>query len=200
MAKGCDLALGSYYIPPNANLTYIADLFGISDYHTLTPYNPAYPNPDSIPQGGRVNVYFPCRCLSLPRPPFSSYLAGSFPHKVASKETYTTIAGYFNNLTTEAWLAATNSYPTTNIPDTGTVNVTVNCSCGDPAVSQDYGLFLTYPLRDAETLASVATNNGFSSPSQLDLIKKYNPGMDGVTGRGIVYIPVKDIPKEATAL
>ncbi|KAL6900960.1 hypothetical protein ACP4OV_005636 [Aristida adscensionis] len=187
---GCQ-ALGSYYITQNQNLTYIASLFDIDDYRKLGPYNLAYPNLDSIPAGGRVNVYFDCGCLQLPRAPFSTFLAGSLPHRVASRETYNAIAGYFSNLTTEDWLAATNTYPPTNIPDTGTVNVTVNCSCGDAAVSHAYGLFLTYPLRDRETLASVAASNGFSS-SQMDLLRKYNPGMDKVTGSGIVYIPVRD--------
>ncbi|XP_062194900.1 chitin elicitor receptor kinase 1-like isoform X2 [Phragmites australis] len=191
-SSGCGLALGSYYISRNQTLTYISGLFGINDYHNLTPYNPAYPNPDFIPAGQRVNVYFPCSCLALPRAPFSTYLAGSLPYNVSTGDTYTSIADHFNNLTTVEWLKATNSYPENNIPNTGTVNVTVNCSCGDAAVSKDYGLFLTYPLRGGETLTSVAANNGFSSTSQMDLLRKYNPGMDGVTGSGIVYIPVKD--------
>ncbi|XP_062191128.1 chitin elicitor receptor kinase 1-like isoform X2 [Phragmites australis] len=191
-SSGCDLALGSYYISRNQNLTYISSLFDISDYHTLGPYNLKYPNLNFIPAGERVNVYFRCSCLALPRAPFSTYLAASLPHKVSTGNTYTSIAANFNNLTTIDWLKATNSYPENNIPNTGTVNVTVNCSCGNPAVSEVYGLFLTYPLRGNETLASVAANNNFSSPSQMDLLRKYNPGMDGVTGSGLVYIPVKD--------
>lgn len=188
---GCDLALGSYFISPNQNFTYIASLFSIGDYRTLGQYNPRNPNLDFILAGDHVNVSFPCSCLSLPAAPASTYLAGSFPHKVTGGETYGKIAANYNNLTTADWLQKTNTYPANNIPDTATVNVTVNCSCGDANVSPDYGLFLTYPLTDGETLTSAARNNGFSSSSQMDLLKKYNPGMDGVVGRGIVYIPVK---------
>lgn len=186
---GCDLALGSYLISRNENLTYIASLFGISDYKTLAPYNPGNTNLDFIAAGKSVNVYFRCDSLALPRAPFSTYLAASLPYKVASGDTYTSVAGHFNNLTTSDWLAETNTYPSTNIPDTGTVNVTVNCSCGDPNISPDYGLFLTYPL-DGQTLAAVAANYSFNSQSQLDLLRKYNPGMDTATS-GLVFIPVK---------
>ncbi|XP_021321049.1 chitin elicitor receptor kinase 1 [Sorghum bicolor] len=187
---GCDLALGSYLISRNENLTYIASLFGISDYKTLAPYNPGNTNLDFIAAGKSVNVYFRCDSLALPRAPFSTYLAASLPYKVASGDTYTSVAGHFNNLTTSDWLAETNTYPSTNIPDTGTVNVTVNCSCGDPNISPDYGLFLTYPL-DGQTLTAVAANYSFNSQSQLDLLRKYNPGMDTATS-GLVFIPVKD--------
>ncbi|XP_039816215.1 chitin elicitor receptor kinase 1-like isoform X2 [Panicum virgatum] len=190
--SGCDLALASFLIARNQNLTYIAQLFAIPDYRSLAPYNPQYPNLDFIPADATVNVSFPCGCRSLPGAPSATYLAGSFPHLVRGGETYDSIAAQFSNLTTSAWLQRTNTYPANNIPDTGvTVNVTVNCSCGDPGISADYGLFLTYPLRDGQTLAAVAANYSFSSPAQLDLLRQYNPGMDTNTS-GLVFIPVKD--------
>ncbi|KAM0862249.1 hypothetical protein ACQ4PT_045376 [Festuca glaucescens] len=193
IGTGCDLALGSYLVASDQNVTYIGQLFGLGDdYRLLQPYNPGRPNPDFVAIGDRINVSFTCQCLARPSDPAATYLAGSFPHKVVTGETYTSIANQYNNLTTADWLAATNIYPPNSIPDIATVNVTVNCSCGDRAVSDAYGLFLTYPLRDRETLASVAASHGFSSPGQLDMIRKYNPGMDGVTGSGIVYIPVQD--------
>jgi chitin elicitor receptor kinase 1 len=189
-SEGCGLALGSYLVAADQNVTYIGQLFGLGDnYRLLQPYNPGRPNLDYVQVGDRINVSFACQCLSLPSDPAATYLAGSFAHPVVTGETYTSIADQYNNLTTVAWLQATNTYPPNNIPDVATVNVTVNCSCGDRAVSDAYGLFLTYPLRGSETLASVAASYGFDS--QMDLIRKYNPGMDGVTGTGIVYIPVK---------
>ncbi|RLM60835.1 chitin elicitor receptor kinase 1-like [Panicum miliaceum] len=189
--SGCDLALASFLIARNQNLTYIAKLFSI-DYRSLAPYNPQYPNLDFIPADASVNVSFPCGCHSLPSAPSATYLAGSFPYLVRSGETYESIAGHFSNLTTPDWLSRTNIYPANNIPDTGVrVNVTVNCSCGDPGISTDYGLFLTYPLRDGQTLASVAANYSFSSPAQMDQLRQYNPGMATNTS-GLVFIPVKD--------
>ncbi|CAD6245921.1 unnamed protein product [Miscanthus lutarioriparius] len=188
-SAGCDLALGSYLISRNQNLTYIASLFDIPDYKTLGPYNTKYNNLDYIPAGDSLNVSFTCGCNTFPNSA-ATYLAGSLPYNVSTGDTYTTIAGHFNNLTTSDWLARTNTYPENNIPDTGTVNVTVNCSCGDPNISPYYGLFLTYPLT-GQTLAAVAANYSFNSSSQLELLRKYNPGMDTATS-GLVFIPVKD--------
>lgn len=189
--SGCDLALASYLIPRGQNLTSIALLFGIRDYHELAPYNPAISNLDSIVAGLSVNINFRCDCLAAPTPPFATYLAGSFPYRPQTGDTYASIAAQFSNLTTPGWLAATNAYPPNNIPVTGTVNVTVNCSCGDRSISPDYGLFLTYPLSGGQTLDSIARNNSFDSPEQLSLLSKYNPGMDTNT-TGLVFIPVKD--------
>ncbi|KAF8676242.1 hypothetical protein HU200_047113 [Digitaria exilis] len=120
---GCDLALGSYDIERNQNLTYIASLFGIDDYLKLQPYNNlTIINLDYIQVGTRVTVYFPCRCLTLPTAPFSTYLAASFPYKVSRGDNYSSIAANFQNLTTAAWLQATNGYPSNKILDRGTVN------------------------------------------------------------------------------
>ncbi|CAL4961962.1 unnamed protein product [Urochloa decumbens] len=170
---GCDLALGSYNIAPGQNLTYIASLFGVDDYRKLEANNPLImPNLDYIVAGQRLTVSFPCRCLALPTAPFSTYLAGSFPYKVDPVDTYSSIAANFNNLTTAAWLQATNS----KLLDGGTVNVPVNCSCGYPGVPPDYKLFLTYPLRDGETLETI--NEMYNFPLQSDMDSR------------IVYIPL----------
>uniref|UniRef100_A0A0E0AY92 non-specific serine/threonine protein kinase n=1 Tax=Oryza glumipatula TaxID=40148 RepID=A0A0E0AY92_9ORYZ len=191
-SAGCDLALASFYVTPNENVTNMADLFGIgaANYRSLAPYNPSITNLDFINVGNRVNVYFACGCRSLPGSPSATYLAGAFPFQMSRGQTYTTVAANYNNLTTAEWLQATNSYPPNNIPDTAVINATVNCSCGDASISPDYGLFLTYPLRAGDTLASVAATYGLSS--QLDVVRRYNPGMETATGSGIVYIPVKD--------
>ncbi|KAG2590945.1 hypothetical protein PVAP13_5NG455480 [Panicum virgatum] len=151
-STGCNLALASYHIALNQNLTYIASLFDIDDYRKLEPYNNFWlPNLiDPIPAGTRVTVNFPCRCLALPTAPFSTYLAGSFPY------------------------IATNSYQNNNL-DGRTVNVTVNCSCGYPGVPPDYKLFLTYPLGDGETLDSVEDKYIFRLQSEVGTRIVYIP-------------------------
>ena len=63
-----------------------------------------------------------------------------------------------------------NNYGANRIPDTATLNVTVNCSCGDKDISKEYGLFSTYPLRPGESLGSVSSVANLS----LDLIRSYN--------------------------
>ncbi|GJN38508.1 hypothetical protein PR202_gb27557 [Eleusine coracana subsp. coracana] len=187
---GCPLALAAYYFSAESNLSFIASLFGIRDYSALLPYNPSITNPNYIVTGDRVSVPFRCSCLSLPSPAAKTFLAGSFPHALStpSGETYADVAAEFANLTTPEWLEAANPG---QAGTARTVNVTVNCSCGDERVSNRYGLFLTYPLWEGETLASVAEGYGFSSPAQMEMIRRYNPGMDGVSGKEIVFIPVR---------
>uniref|UniRef100_A0A0E0M386 non-specific serine/threonine protein kinase n=1 Tax=Oryza punctata TaxID=4537 RepID=A0A0E0M386_ORYPU len=195
---GCPLAIAAYYFSEGSNLTFIATIFGIGGggYQALLPYNPAITNPDYVVTGDRVYVPFPCFCLAAP--PASTFLAGAIPYPLplprGGGDTYDAVAANYANLTTAAWLEATNAYPPGRIPGggDGRVNVTINCSCGDERVSRRYGLFLTYPLWDGETLKSVAAQYGFSSPAEMELIRRYNPGMGGVSGKGIVFIPVKD--------
>ncbi|WVZ65510.1 hypothetical protein U9M48_014860 [Paspalum notatum var. saurae] len=188
---GCPLALASYYFSAESNLTFIASLFNFPDYTPLLPYNPNITDPNYVLTGTRVSVPFNCSCRSLPADPASTFLAGSLAHPLSGSQTYADVASEFANLTTAAWLEATNAYPADKLPASGTINVTVNCSCGDKSVSPRYGLFITYPLWDGETLASAAEQYGFSSPEQMELFRRYNPGMDGASGKGIVFIPVK---------
>ncbi|CAM0148772.1 unnamed protein product [Urochloa decumbens] len=188
----CPLALAAYYFTAESNLSFIASLFNLPDYTTLLPYNPNITDPNYIVTGVRVSVPFRCSCLALPADSASTFLAGSFPYNLSSDQSYGGVAAEFANLTTAAWLEATNRLPSDKSPASGTINATVNCSCGDKRVSPRYGLFLTYPLWEGETLSSAAEQYGFSSPAQMDLLRRYNPGMDGVSGKGIVFIPVKD--------
>jgi len=188
---GCPLALAAYYFTAESNLTFVASLFNFPDYAALLPYNPDITDPNYIVTGVRVRVPFRCSCLALPADPAPTFLAGSVPYALSRGETYGGVAAEFANLTTAAWMEAANRYPADKLPASGTINATVNCSCGDKSVSPRYGLFLTYPLWDGETLDSAAEQYGFSSPAQMDLLRRYNPGMDGVSGKGIVFIPVK---------
>ncbi|KAH0772089.1 hypothetical protein KY290_016070 [Solanum tuberosum] len=94
----------------------------------------------------------------------------------------------FANLTAEYWLKRVNNYDPTNIPNYAMINVTVNCSCGDGEVSDDYGLFATYPIRPGENLSTVAVGSGVSA----ELLEKFNPGLDFGSGSGIVFVPARD--------
>jgi len=109
-----------------------------------------------------------------------------FSYDLVSQDTYTTIASNnYANLTTADWIHRFNTYDPNRIPDSGSINVTVNCSCGDSSVSKDYGLFLTFPLRPGESLDTVSSSLNLSS----DLIRRYNPGVNFDSGSGLVYIP-----------
>ncbi|KAM7271698.1 hypothetical protein ACFE04_030912 [Oxalis oulophora] len=180
--KSCDVALASYYIWQNSNLTFISKAFDTTTQEILN-YNSQIANQDSIIADTRINVPFTCDCVD------DDFLAHMFTYSVMSGDTYDKVAKtYYSNLTTAAWIKNFNSYDATNIPDTATINVTVNCSCGDPTVSKEYGLFVTWPLREGEGLDSIANQTGVSS----DVIKSYNLGVNFSQGSGLIYVPGKD--------
>ncbi|KAM0031362.1 putative non-specific serine/threonine protein kinase [Helianthus debilis subsp. tardiflorus] len=153
--KGCDLALGWYYTH------YGSDV-------------------DSLQLFIRINLPFHCDCIN------GEFLGHVFNYNVTSADTYETIAQEsYSNLTTAEWIQRFNTYDSDRLPDTGNVNVTFNCSCGNSKISKDYGLFLTYPLRPGETLESISSAANLSS----DLIRNYNPGVNFSQGSGLIYIP-----------
>nr|ASM47204.1 lysm-containing receptor kinase 1 [Parasponia rigida] len=179
---GCNVALASYYVSEGSNLSYISTIFGQS-FSEILKYNPQVPNKDSIITGTRINVPFSCECLN------SDFLGHTFTYKTQFGDTYDKVAGTaFANLATEDWVHRVNTYPPTRIPAGVPINVTVNCTCGDRHVSKDYGLFVTYPLRPAENLSSVAVVAGV--PARL--LEQYNPGYNFSSGSGIVFVPAKD--------
>ncbi|KAL0905415.1 hypothetical protein M5K25_023835 [Dendrobium thyrsiflorum] len=187
----CDLALGSYYVTTEAsNLTYVSHFFNQRPAEVL-PYN-NLTNQDSIITGTRLNIGFPCDCIS------GDFFGRNFSYTARSGDTYYIIAtSYYANLTTADWLAATNSIPADGIQIGDLINVVINCSCGDPGVSREYGLFETYPLRPGETLDSVAAE--FNLSSQKSLIQQYNPGKNFNAGTGIVFVPTRGLTGGAIA-
>nr|XP_029122240.1 chitin elicitor receptor kinase 1 isoform X2 [Elaeis guineensis] len=185
--RGCDLALGSYYIPVESktNLTYISSLFDES-LANVSFYNPNISNTDSVHTDSRVNVSFRCDPLDD-----GAFLGHIFSYRTSRGDTYTSIASsVYSNLTTVRALEYFNSYSANQIPDGVDINVTVNCSCGNANVSRDYGLFVTYPLRPGDNLSSVAAEWRLSG--QEDLLQKYNQGVNFSAGEGIVFIPTTD--------
>ncbi|CAI0460317.1 unnamed protein product [Linum tenue] len=188
--RGCDLALASYYVWEGSNLTYILQLMKSNilretDFDALLSYNRQIPNKDSVQQDTRINVPFPCECIN------GQLLGHVFLYPTVTGDTYDLIAGRnYANLTTVDWLRRFNSYPPNNIPDrNAVVNVTVNCSCGDSSISRGYGLFVTYPLRQGDTLESIARGSNVSA----DLLQRYNAGANFSSGRDLVFVPGRGI-------
>lgn len=180
--RGCNLALGSYYVEQGNNLTSISQYIN-TNIQNILKYNPStIPNQDSLPSFVRINVPFSCECIN------GEFLGHVFNYSVSSEDTYDVVAEQrYANLTSAQWIQRFNNYDPNRIPDTaGTrLNVTVNCSCGDSLVSKEYGLFLTYPLRVEDTLESVSSAANVSS----DLIRRYNPDANFSEGSGLVFIP-----------
>ncbi|KAL4620077.1 hypothetical protein ACB092_06G127400 [Castanea dentata] len=187
-SKGCDLALASYYVAPETNLTFIAQVLQSNlniNPSTIVSYNKqTITNQDSVQDGVKANVPFPCDCIN------GEFLGHMFEYTVHSGDTYLRVAQtYYANLTTYQLLQKYNSYDPNKIPDTNAkLNVTVTCSCGDSSVSKDYGLFITYPLRPEDTVESIASATNLS----VALLQSYNPGVNFSQVSGVVYIPGKD--------
>nr|GMC65278.1 chitin elicitor receptor kinase 1-like isoform X2 [Ipomoea batatas] len=167
---GCDLALASYEVWPGMNITFLSQLFSTSRQKILD-YNPTlnFTNPDSIVVGSRINMPFRCDCLEN-----GQFLGHVFPFSVAPGDTYDMIAKvYFSNLTTVDWLKRFNSiYPLKSNWD-----VTVNCSCRNPDVSNMYDLFITYPLNSEQNLVTLAqaTNvREIEEKEMVDMVGSYS--------------------------
>ncbi|XWS19373.1 hypothetical protein CRYUN_Cryun31cG0010100 [Craigia yunnanensis] len=187
--SGCSLAFASYYVWEGSNLTYISTIFNqqISD---ILLYNLHVSSQDKIDTGTRINVPFSCDCLN------GDFLGHTFSYVTQFGDTYDKIASNsYANLTTEDWVRRVNVYDATRIPDHETINVTVNCSCGDTRVSRDYGLFTTYPLRPGENLSLIAAKSNVSA----ELLGRYNPGSNFTAGTGLVFVPAKGISSKVIA-
>ncbi|KAJ0081371.1 hypothetical protein Patl1_09931 [Pistacia atlantica] len=178
-SQDCDRALASYVVW-GEDLTFISNLFGTS-VDELQRFN-TIANKDFIENGTRINVPFSCNCIE------GQYPGHNFSYQVKSGDTYTSVQNNYSNLVTVEWLKNTNLYEEFNIPEDGSINVIVNCSCGDKKVSKEYGLFVTYPLSPGENLSSIANDTGLAP----DLLQRYNPNSDFSKGSGLVFIPGKD--------
>nr|XP_015881155.2 lysM domain receptor-like kinase 3 isoform X1 [Ziziphus jujuba var. spinosa] len=181
--KRCDLALASYYVWQGTNLNFIGQVLG-TEPDTIVSYNKdKVPDKDRVKSSIRVNVPFSCDCIR------GEFLGHEFLYNISKGNTYKEIAQtYYANLTTIDSLAHFNSYNPNNIPLSGQIKVIVNCSCGDSAISKDYGLFITYPIQEEDSLESIAANESIDP----QLLQRYNKGVDFGRGSGIAYVPSKD--------
>ncbi|KAK4275993.1 hypothetical protein QN277_018997 [Acacia crassicarpa] len=186
--KGCELALASYYIWPGlldiTNLPQIMNSPVLQTIQDIISYNKdQLLSENYVETEARVKVPFPCDCID------GEFLGYVFEYQIQKGDTYTLIANQnYANLTTVSMLESVNRYSPENIPESGKLNVTVNCSCGDIKISKEYGLFVTYPLRAEDSLDSIANMTGLHQ----ELLQRYNPGVDFNKGSGLVYIPGKD--------
>ncbi|KAL4298998.1 hypothetical protein AHAS_Ahas17G0056900 [Arachis hypogaea] len=140
--------------------------------------------PNNLPVSfTRINIPFPCDCIN------GEFLGHVFEYSAIEGDTYDLIANMrYSDLTTVEILQRFNNYDPNHVPVNAKVNVTVNCSCGNSNVSKDYGLFVTFPLSEGNTLLQIANQ------TKLDpkLLQGYNPGVNFNQTRGIVFIPGRD--------
>lgn len=185
----CNVSLANYYINPNYNISYISSLFdNETTYETLNYWNSdTVTNPNFLLAGSTIRIPFSCDCLGEGN---NRYLGHMFQYNAAGGDTYDKIANtIYANLTTASALQNVNSYTATSIPPGATLNVSINCSCGDASINKAYGLFLTYPLN--ATIDNLAVLTKTYSVS-ADLLQKYNPTVDFTDASGIAFVPNQD--------
>ncbi|GAU14458.1 hypothetical protein TSUD_249980 [Trifolium subterraneum] len=132
------------------------------------------------------NIPFPCDCIN------GEFLGHTFLYELQVADFMDSKAEFtLSNLTTEdyldEWMGRYND------------SVTVNCSCGNRGVSKDYGLFITYTLRNyglfiTYPLYSAGTLESIVKDTKLDaeLLKRYNFSQ----GSGSIFITGKDLMVE----
>lgn len=180
--KPCDLALASFVVWPGAQLNLVANHFNTTA-DTIVSYNTdQIPNKDSVQSGITINIPFSCGCLRFGS---DEFLGHAFDYDIASGDTYERVVSNYSRLTTVAALTRSNPYDPNRIPNAGRISVPVNCSCGDRAVSDEYGLFITYPLKSNDSLQSIVSQHNVTA----DLLQKYNPSANFGSGSGFVFIP-----------
>jgi len=155
--KGYNVALASYYVSTGLSLDDITHLMKSSDVSNsddIISYNKDKIFNNNVFYFDKINVPFPCDCIS------DEFLGHVFVYSAAEGDTYDLIAKVeYVDLTTVELLRRFNSYGQNGIPKNAKVNVTVNCSCGNSQVSQDYGFFITYPLRPSNNLHDIASED-----------------------------------------
>uniref|UniRef100_A0A164W9U1 LysM domain-containing protein n=1 Tax=Daucus carota subsp. sativus TaxID=79200 RepID=A0A164W9U1_DAUCS len=63
-SRGCGLALGSYYVWPESNLTIISDFTNIRIEEIVSYNKQLIPNQNSVQSDIRINIPFPCDCIN----------------------------------------------------------------------------------------------------------------------------------------
>lgn len=176
----CDLALGSYFVPQGSDLTRISNLFRLPSPDIIVSYNrDKVPNRDTVLAGDRINIPFSCDCIS------DTFLGHTFQYTINNQDTYDRIANtFYSGLTTVEMLQRFNTFDPLNLTPGSSLNVVVNCSCGNPDVSKTYGLFVTYPIRSNDSWESLQRDTNVSS----DLLRQYNPDVNFSEGN-LIFIP-----------
>ncbi|KAJ4805410.1 hypothetical protein LUZ62_017976 [Rhynchospora pubera] len=148
----------------------------------ILPFNPGIKDKNYLEDGDRVNVNFSCDCID------NSFLGHTFQYTMQRGDYYKRVSQMYASLTSTYFLAKFNWYSPDSVPTRATINVTVNCSCGDQSISNQYGLFVTYPLQADENSRSVASAFNLSAA----VVDEYNRGTNFSSEGGILYVPTHD--------
>ncbi|XP_024375989.1 chitin elicitor receptor kinase 1-like [Physcomitrium patens] len=183
---GCDTACAFYIIQYTETMDSIGHKFRTSETQILA-VNPSIVETNYIVTGNPLYVPFRCDCVN-------DQMLHKFPYQVTDDGSVVNItSNAFQNLTQPDWVASWNTLADKNTVKAGTyLDIPVNCSCGNPSVSSDYGLFLTYPVvtGTGSNLSGIASDFNTS----VDLVKRFNPGIvwDNAQPTQYAFIPIPD--------
>lgn len=178
------MALANYIVSAGDSVASIAIAFQ-STVPLIQKYN-QISNVDNILPNQALAIPFPCSCSNdqLGYSPLYTIKAGdTIDNLVRTK---------FNNLSQISWVLSANSAADANSLTPGSfLSIPLNCSCGNPDISTTYGLFLTYVVKDGDTLASLSQKFGI----QAGLLREYNRHVDIdnlFAYTDIIFVPAKD--------
>ena len=99
------------------------------------------------------------------------------------------VENYYHNLTTVEAVCSASSVncATQYVQAQFILSIPVNCSCGDPTISLDYGLFATYVVQPTDQLTTIASNFSVNA----DLISEYNSGVKSLVPYSTIFIPTR---------
>ncbi|MCO5568171.1 hypothetical protein L7F22_021867, partial [Adiantum nelumboides] len=163
---GCQ-AWALFVFPLNDTLFVVANRFSLANFTVLQNLN-NISDPDNIEPGQLLRIPFTCDCRGN-----DTIRYHSFSYSVRAGDLGETIATMkFSNLTTVDAIDKANVNADGMLAGT-VLQVPINCSCGDPAVSKDYGMFGTYAAQPNDTLSSLSHKFGISQ----ELLRNYNPAV-----------------------
>ncbi|KAI5080807.1 hypothetical protein GOP47_0003990 [Adiantum capillus-veneris] len=174
-----------FVVPPNDTLYLIANRFSLDNFTVLQNLNDIS-DPDNILPGQLLRIPFSCNCVGS-----GTTLFHAFSYSVVSGDQDDTVAMMkFSNLTTAGAIDSTNGGAESILPGM-VLQVPINCSCGDPTVSEDYGMFGTYSAQPNDSLSSLSRQFNISE----ELLRKYNPAVSFDPLQpfiSILFIPMKN--------
>jgi chitin elicitor receptor kinase 1 len=109
--------------------------------------------------------------------------------QVQNGDNLTSIAnGTYEGFTQSDWIAAASGVSNPNYIQVGqSLQIPVNCTCGNPSVSTKYGFFATYVVQNGDTETSVASTFNINE----SLLQQYNPSVLLSVPTSILFVPAK---------
>ncbi len=109
--------------------------------------------------------------------------------QVQNGDNLTSIAsGIYEGFTQYDWIAAASGVSNPNYIQVGqSLQIPVNCTCGDRSVSTKYGFFATYVVQNGDTETSVASRFNINE----SLLQQYNPSVLLSVPTSILFVPAK---------